>query len=162
MKLHTVVSGGQTGADIAGWKAAKTCGLKTTGWMPKGFLTIEGPRPEYAELYGAKECDSESYPYRTRLNVEEADGTFCMAYDPFSRGVLCTKKAINRYSKPHCLIELRHRDEKWVEAVCRWLTVNEIGVLNVAGNRERSGIVEPAVYDFLCKVFGRLAQGEGQ
>jgi hypothetical protein len=70
--IQRVISGGQTGADQAGWRAARACGLKTGGWMPKGWLTEDGPRPEFAELYGAREHESRQYPPRTRANVAEA------------------------------------------------------------------------------------------
>ena len=48
--IDRVISGGQTGADQAGWRAAKASGIPTGGWMPKGFLTEDGPRPEFAGL----------------------------------------------------------------------------------------------------------------
>lgn len=67
--IERVISGGQTGADQAGWRAAKSAGIPTGGWMPKGFLTEDGPRPEFAELYGAREHPSKEYPPRTRDNV---------------------------------------------------------------------------------------------
>jgi hypothetical protein len=51
--LDKTISGGQTGADQAAWRAAKAHAIATGGWMPKGFLTEDGPRPEFAELYGA-------------------------------------------------------------------------------------------------------------
>jgi hypothetical protein len=51
--LDRVVSGGQTGADQAGWRAARASGIATGGWMPAGFLTEAGPRPEFAEMFGA-------------------------------------------------------------------------------------------------------------
>ena len=35
--LEKIVSGGQTGADQGGWRAAVACGLATGGWMPEGF-----------------------------------------------------------------------------------------------------------------------------
>ena len=53
--LDRIISGGQTGADQAGWRAARACGIPTGGAMPKGFLTEDGPRPEFAGLYGARE-----------------------------------------------------------------------------------------------------------
>jgi putative molybdenum carrier protein len=73
--LHRVISGGQTGADQAGWKAAQTTGIPTGGAMPRGFRTEEGPRPEFAELYGAHELGTDSYPARTDANVHDSDGT---------------------------------------------------------------------------------------
>jgi hypothetical protein len=38
--------------------------------MPRGYLTEDGPRPEFAELYGAAETSSASYPPRTRMNAQ--------------------------------------------------------------------------------------------
>jgi hypothetical protein len=70
--IELVISGGQTGADQAGWRAAKASAIKTCGWMPKGFKTEDGPRPEFAEMYGAKEDHSSQYPPRTRANVNAA------------------------------------------------------------------------------------------
>jgi hypothetical protein len=34
-----VISGGQSGADLGGLRAAKVLGIQTGGSMPKGFLT---------------------------------------------------------------------------------------------------------------------------
>ena len=34
-----IISGAQTGADQAGWRAARAFDLDTGGWMPKGFIT---------------------------------------------------------------------------------------------------------------------------
>jgi hypothetical protein len=73
--LDRIVSGGQTGADQAGWRAAKAAGIPTGGWMPLGFLTEDGPRPEFAGLYGAEECPTADYPARTRRNVIDSSAT---------------------------------------------------------------------------------------
>jgi hypothetical protein len=72
--IKLVISGGQSGADQAGWRAAEACGIATGGWMPAGFLTEDGPRPEFAELYGALEMPTDSYPERTLQNVRDSDG----------------------------------------------------------------------------------------
>src|SRR3954467_11618801 len=84
LMLELVTTGGQTGADQAGWRAAKLLGLATGGWMPMGFRTegrlddegMPGPdesHPEFAELYGARAHESLEYRVRTRANVGEAD-----------------------------------------------------------------------------------------
>jgi hypothetical protein len=78
--IERVITGGQTGADQAGWRAAKSAGIETGGWMPKGFrtegrvnhtgfLTADESHPEFADLYGAREHPSKEYPPRTRANV---------------------------------------------------------------------------------------------
>jgi hypothetical protein len=74
-KLERVVSGGQTVADQAGWRAAKVPGIATGGWMPEGFLTEAGSRPEFAEMYGAVELAGGGYAERTRANVRDSDAT---------------------------------------------------------------------------------------
>jgi hypothetical protein len=90
--IELVITGGQTGADQSGWRAAKAAGISCGGWMPKGFrtegrvndagfLTADESHPEFAELYGAKEHHSPEYPPRTRMNVayiaDEAGAVIC-------------------------------------------------------------------------------------
>ena len=41
-----VISGGQTGADHAGLRAAKDSGINTGGTAPRNFMTEEGSKPE--------------------------------------------------------------------------------------------------------------------
>ena len=53
--LDRVVSGGQTGADQADWRAARTSGIATGGWTTAGFLTEAKPRPEFVEMIVAEE-----------------------------------------------------------------------------------------------------------
>jgi hypothetical protein len=50
--LDRVVSGGQTGADQAGWRAARASGIATGGWMPEGFLTEAEPQLDFAGCSG--------------------------------------------------------------------------------------------------------------
>ena len=47
-----IISGAQTGADLAGLDAAKALGIPTGGSMPNGFKDLEGKKPEYASKYG--------------------------------------------------------------------------------------------------------------
>jgi hypothetical protein len=41
--------------------------------MPGGFLTEQGPQPEFADLYGAHELPTLSYAVRTLANVRAAE-----------------------------------------------------------------------------------------
>ena len=43
--LEPVISGGQTGADQAGLRAAQACGIPTGDQAPRGWLTEAGPAP---------------------------------------------------------------------------------------------------------------------
>jgi hypothetical protein len=69
------MSGGQTGADQAGWRAARASGIAIGGWMPEGFLTEAGPRPDFGEMFGAVEMPGGGYPERTRVNVRDSGET---------------------------------------------------------------------------------------
>ncbi len=152
MILTKVISGGQTGADIAGLKAAKHCGIETSGYMPNGWITLDGPKPEYATLYNMIEHPVKGYPARTEGNVKFTDGTIRFASDFKSPGELCTYKFIKKYSKPNLDIHPFLLPSK--ELVTNWIKDNDIKKLNIAGNTERTcpGI-EKIVFDFLVKVF---------
>src|SRR5579871_6832314 len=95
-----IISGGQRGADVAGLRAGKALGLMTGGCLPAGCLTLDGPKPQYLEVYGCHEHILSDYPPRTRENVRNADATVRFAFDFETRGEKCTFNAIREYSKP--------------------------------------------------------------
>jgi hypothetical protein len=153
--LDRVLSGGQTGADQAGWRAAKACGIPTGGFMPLGFLTEVGPRPEFAELYGAVVLPTADYPSRTRRNVFEASTTIWFgSFD--SPGSKLTHRACLDYGRTCFGVN----DGVKPSDVVRWLAMNGYRSLNVAGNREtvNSGIGERAER-FPLAVFRQVARG---
>jgi|SRR5579883_2362442 len=156
MPLKRVISGGQTGADRAALAAAKAAGIPTGGWMPKGFRALDGARPEFAELYGVQEHMSDRYPPRTALNVKDSDATirFATAWD--SAGEVLTLNMCERYSKPH--LDVTPGEKVTPADVAAWILANDIRVLNVAGNTERTSPgIEAFVTAFLSEVFRLLA-----
>jgi hypothetical protein len=155
--LERVVSGGQTGVDQAGWRAARHLGIPTGGWMPRGWLTEAGPRPEFAELYAAVEMPTASYPERTRANVEASDATIWLGSID-SRGFRTTHDAAVHLSMTYPFL-IVYSGVTTPSDVVAWIEANRIGVLNVAGNREsvNPGIGERAE-GFLVAVFRRLAR----
>lgn len=134
--LKKIVSGGQTGADQAGLVIGKRFGLETGGWIPKGFKTSEGPRPEFAQLYKLQEHISSDYAPRTELNVKESCGTVRLAGCFDSKGEICTLKYIKKYKKPFIDIDLT--DKPSSKVFLDWIVENQIKVLNVAGNSENT------------------------
>lgn len=157
--LNKVISGGQTGVDIAGLRAAKEVGLETGGWMPKNFTTTDGPMPEWAEEFGLQEHTSRRYPPRTYQNVEDAHGTIRLAFKFGTPGERCTYKAIKCYEKPYINVDLD--DPCPINDVLEWLHANSIETLNVAGNSEKTHPgVEKVAYDYLIALF-RAALNNG-
>jgi hypothetical protein len=90
--ITLVVSGGQTGADQAGWRGAQACDIPTGGWMPLHFMTENGPDGSLGRLYSAKAMPEGSYAARTARNVRESDGTIWFGSTD-SAGAKATLKA---------------------------------------------------------------------
>ena len=161
MVLERVISGGQTGADRAALSAAKAAGIATGGWMPKGFRAHDGPRPEFAELYGVHEHASTRYPPRTALNVKESDATLRFATDWDSPGEVLTQRMCDRYHKPH--LDVSPGGTLTPADVANWIVQTGVRVLNVAGNAERTSPgIETFVTAFLSEVFGLLRAAESR
>jgi hypothetical protein len=153
--LERIVSGGQSGADQAGWRAARALGIATGGWMPIGLLTEAVPRPEFAEMFGAVELPGGGYPERIRANARDSDATVWFG-DPASPGGRTTLRACAGFGKPvYLVIEGQTQPAE----VVAWIEAEKVRVLNVAGNREST---EPDIGErterFLVAAFRQLAR----
>lgn len=163
--LDLVITGGQSGADQAGWRAAKAAGIPTGGWMPRGFLTESGARPEFAELYGAREHESPEYPARTRANVVDADGLIWFG-DTASPGGKLTLRVARERRIPTWIVGQPSADgsePRIVQPVliAENLRFADVKRLMVAGNRESSSPgIGAWVERYLAELFGRL-KGQG-
>src|SRR5262249_38660440 len=100
--LATAISGGQTGADQAGWRAARAYGIPSGGWMPLEFRTERGPSPELA-AFGAVEIPTGEYRTRTESNVRDSDATLWFG-SPDSNGAEATIKACEQLGRPYFLV----------------------------------------------------------
>lgn len=159
--IERVISGGQTGADQAGWRAAKRFGIPTGGWMPKNFRTEDGLHSEFAKLYGAKEHSSPAYVGRTIANIQQADTTilFGSTVTPGSRLVI--RHATNTKHPVLCIRSRQSTSEVYALAEEIRLEIRHVRSLNVAGNRESSapGIGKWAE-DYLCELFYLIGHRE--
>lgn len=157
----TVISGGQTGVDQHALFAARAAGLQTGGWAPKGWTTEAGCEPWLAD-YGLAECDQPGYPARTFANVRDSHGTLLVG-SPFTSGSKATINAVKSLGRPVLIVSRQYRGQTVGEhtvqdadpdLVVLWLLTNQIGVLNVAGNRESvSPGIGQAAEKFLTRVF---------
>jgi predicted Rossmann-fold nucleotide-binding protein len=147
-----VISGGQTGCDLAALHAAREAGIETGGWIPRGFLTEDGPRPELAE-YGLREMPTADYPSRTRRNVEDCDGVMILyrcSADYLGGGTRLTADIASKLHKQMFVILVDSDPFIYGKALRR----REIQTLMVAGSRESK---HPGIYEaaraFLADVF---------
>lgn len=134
-----IISGGQTGADLAGLIAGKFMKLYTGGTAPKGYLTENGSNYDLKK-FGVNEHKSANYWDRTLQNVKESDMTLIFG-DKNSRGSKLTIKYCKKENKPFKIIPLTVRtkinintDDK-IEFI-KFLIKNDVRILNIAGNRQ--------------------------
>jgi len=154
-----VISGAQVGADIAGLRAAKACGIETGGCTPKlgrikgGFRT-----QEEMELYGLYATWSYNYPYRTKMNVISSDATIRLATTFNSRGEQLTLKELKENNKPYLDIPIVRVRGEWqcdvfYQSAASWLRDNGYETVNIAGNANPD--IEGVVERYLTLVFRR-------
>lgn len=142
LRLHTVISGGQTGADQAGLFVAKEFGFKTGGFAPRGFRTLIGNNPNLLkDEFGLVETTQLNYQNRTAMNVKSSDLTIRLASNFNSSGEICTLNAIRKYGKPYFDVDLKLIDSKAyidqrVHDFIATLMQHNVATLNVAGNAD--------------------------
>lgn len=153
--LHKIITGGQTGADQAGWRVAQAFGVPTGGAMPHGFLTEDGPCPEFAALYGASEMASQSYADRTRQNVRDSDATLWFG-ETTTSGARATIEACQQLAKP-CLPIYPSAAFRPTH-IADWLTKFKVRTLHVAGNRESD---EPRIGEWVERFLEQLLEQLG-
>ncbi len=131
-----IISGGQTGADMGGLKAAYNLGIPTGGWAPQGWKTERGAQGLLLQGYGLTEHASPEYPPRTAANVKLADATIIFGDIVHSRGSRLTHRLCVRHNK-ECLVippSLGHADA--VEIIHLMLARTNPRTLNIAGSRQ--------------------------
>jgi predicted Rossmann fold nucleotide-binding protein DprA/Smf involved in DNA uptake len=152
--LEKIISGGQTGVDRAALDVALETGIPRGGWCPQGRKAEDGRIPDH---YPLQEASSPDYPLRTRLNVEDSDGTLVITLGSPKGGTALTLKLAKKLGKPFLLVDLAGRADP--AEVRQWIQKNQIRILNVAGPREGEsvGILEKASA-FLLEVLTSLRE----
>lgn len=159
IRVHTIISGAQTGSDRGGLEAAAILGLKRGGMAPLGWRSEDGEIPPKYRA-GMMESGSPAYPVRTQANVEASSGTLVLSLGPlrFDSGSMLTCQIARRVGKPHlhAIIPVDGGlDSFLLDHLRGWLVAKEIRVLNVAGPREsREPGVQNAVRIALICVLG--------
>lgn len=149
-----IISGGQRGVDSSALAAAYDSKIPTGGWVPKGWMTLNGPNPVLSKL-GCIEHTSSKYANRTYSNVRDSSGTLRLAYDFNTPGEICTLKAVHFYNKPWLDVDLS--DLTFIFDVTDWIDKNGIKVLNIAGNagktKEEGTLIFQITRQYLGNIF---------
>lgn len=132
LTVTKIVSGGQVGADRAGLDFAIKHGIPHGGWCPKFRRAEDGTVPMKYQL---QEADKGGYPHRTRLNVEDSDGTIIFTSERPGPGSAFTAKCCREAGKPFLTFTPNAPSGESVDRLLAWLKEHDIKTLNVAGSR---------------------------
>ena len=135
MGLKKIISGGQTGADIAGIDAAIEHGLSYGGWLPKGRKTEKGALDlKYSNM---TEMSVGDYQEMTEQNIKDSDGTVIFTHGKYSGVSALTMNYAVKHNKPFLHLDLDVASESTaIESLIEWIYKQKIETLNVAGTRE--------------------------
>ncbi len=151
IRVHTIISGGQTGADRGGFDAAIALGLRRGGMAPAGWRSEDGEIPARYRV-GMMQSGSAAYPVRTRSNVEASSGTLIVSFGQLAAesGSVLTANLARKMFKPCLHVEIwpdGHFHSVGGDRLRTWLDGHSIQILNVAGPRESR---EPGLQAATC------------
>lgn len=153
--LAQLISGGQTGADLGGLRAAVKLGIPTGGTAPDNFWNERHPR-DVEFLLACKLTQNairgwRGLTARTESNIRQSDVTAVFMAVSSSGSVSTVGKA-EALKKPYAIIRLDDRPDPPSE-LRSFLAHHRPKILNIAGNREsRAPGIEARVEAFLIEV----------
>ncbi len=150
MTIKKIISGGQTGADIAGIDAAISCKVPYGGWLPKGRKAENGIVPENYTQFQV--MTKGGYPKRTEQNVIDSDGTIIFTYGKLAGGSSLTKKFAVKNKRPWLHIDL-DAEKNPSSVIKNWVIDWDIKVLNIAG---KSASKAPQIYNDVKEIISTV------
>lgn len=155
--LEKIISGGQSGADIAGVDLAIACKIPYGGTLPAGRKCETGIVPNKYTEFTESKLD---YADRTKKNVQDSDGTIVFTKGKPTGGSAFTVKYAKQCGKP-CFVFDVNPMTLIVPShvlVAGFIRDNNIKVLNVAGSREsKCPDMYHDVFDIMLKVVAELS-----
>lgn len=165
-----IITGGQSGVDQAAIKAAEDLCVPVGGFVPKGWLTEDGPAP-WLERHGLFEHASANYAARTVANLKLADYwlVLCMGIEGYhSRGTNLVRAQhahhmrnfvapVEKAPRLTILDASKPGISEKIPALASGILEHSPDALFVGGNREsRFPGVHDLAYEFLYLLFGAI------
>lgn len=127
-----IISGGQTGIDRMALEIAKELGIKTGGYIVKGYRTEDGCDFSLKE-FGLTEMENTDYPKRTKKNIESASGSVLFGNQQ-SLGSRLLIKYSTEFFYPFIINPTSKKIVNYINDL-KQLTKDGSVILNIAGNR---------------------------
>ena len=134
LSVTRIISGGQVGSDRAGLDFAIEHSIPHGGWCPKYRIAQDGTVPMKYQL---QEAEKPGYPYRTKLNVRDSDGTVVFTKATPGRGSSMTMQACFDFGRPYVMITTQESLNQASQHLLEFIRKFGIKTLNVAGSREQ-------------------------
>lgn len=148
-----IISGGQSGADLAALDWAIAHHIDHGGWCPKGRRSEDGPIPAQ---YLLSETPLSNYLQRTEWNVRDSDATVVFTLsDVLDGGSKRTAAFAEKLHRPW----LHFRPGVHEKYLAQFLARHRVTTLNVAGKRESSA---PGIYRFVYDTLERVLSVDGR
>ena len=151
MRIARIVSGGQSGVDLAALDAALALGIPCGGWVPLGRFNEDGL---IAPHYPVRQTSSPRPAQRTARNVRDSDATLILARGPLTGGSALTERLAREHAKPCLHLDLAAVPSDAAPArILAWLAPLDGATLNVAGPRRSN---DPEIYDIAYRVIAAV------
>jgi len=144
-----IISGGQTGVDIAALDASLDNKTPCGGCCPKGRIYEDGVIPA---KYPLQEMTIKGYKVRTKQNIIDSDVTVIFYFNKPTGGTKLTIDLCKQLKKPFLLIDAQTLTKQDAIAKILKFIVGK-NVVNVAGPRASS---EPRGYDYVYSVLSSV------
>jgi hypothetical protein len=143
--LKKIISGAQSGVEIAALDSAIKLDIPHGGWAYKRKRTEDGVLPEQ---YNLKTIDVASYHYRLEKNIIDSDGTIILTHGQLIIGSKIIKDLANHHNKPCLSINLTDCSiNHAVSSIRKWIANNEIEAIYFTGSKSvgKSGIYKETI-----------------
>jgi len=152
--LKKIISGDQSGVEMAALDAALKLDIPHAGWAYKRKRAEDGVLPEH---YNLKTIDVPSYHDRLEKNIIDSDGTAILTHGQLIIGSKIIKDLAKKHNKSCLYVDLTECSlNHAISSIRKWIINNEIETVYFTGSKAvgESSVYEETIriIDGICKV----------